>query len=97
MAFALEHGIALSQPRAPGGPSERAFIIRRTVMTQQKIVHIETIALRGLMLGMAGIAVATGLMLLTTPLAIPVVVGMWISGAAMAWLGLWGRLPVAQE
>jgi hypothetical protein len=62
-------------------------------MTQQKIVRIETVALRGLMLGMAGVAIATGLTLLTSPLAVPVVVGIWISGAAMAWLGIWGRLP----
>jgi hypothetical protein len=66
-------------------------------MTQQKIVRIETIALRGLMLGMAGIAFATGLTLLTSPIAVPVVVGIWISGAAMAWLGVWGRLPAAKE
>jgi hypothetical protein len=66
-------------------------------MTQQKIVRIETIALRGLMLGMAGIAVATGIMLLTSPLAVPVVVGIWVSAAAMAWFGVWGRLPGAQE
>jgi hypothetical protein len=66
-------------------------------MTQQKIVRIETVTLRGLMLAMAGIAFATGLALLTSPLAVPVVVGIWISGAAMAWLGIWGRLPGAQE
>jgi hypothetical protein len=66
-------------------------------MTQQKILRLETVALRGLMLGMAGIAIATGITLLTSPLAVPLVVGIWISGAAMAWLGVWGRLPSAQE
>ena len=66
-------------------------------MTHQKVVHFETVAVRGLMLGMAGVAIATGITLLTSPLAVPVVVGIWISGAAMAWLGVWGRLPGTTE
>jgi hypothetical protein len=66
-------------------------------MTRQRVARIETLALRGLMLGMASVAIGTGIVLLTSPLAIPVVVGIWISGAVMAWLGVWGRLPAAQE
>jgi hypothetical protein len=60
-------------------------------------IHLEIVALRGLMLVMAAVAIITGLALLTRPLAIPLVIGIWISAAAMAFLGIWGHLPVSEE
>lgn len=60
-------------------------------------IRTEIIALRALMLVMAAIAILTGLALLTRPLAIPLVVGIWISAAAMAFLGIWGHLPASEE
>jgi uncharacterized membrane protein HdeD (DUF308 family) len=62
-------------------------------MQPTKRIRLETAALRTLMIIMAIIAVATGLFLLTSPLAVPITVGIWISAAAMVFLGIWGRLP----
>lgn len=50
-------------------------------------------AARLVMIVMAiGIAL-TGATLLTTPLAIPMVVGLWLGAAAILMLGIWGPLP----
>jgi hypothetical protein len=65
--------------------------------TVNAVIRGEIIALRVLMIAMAAVAVLTGVALLTRPLAVPVVVGIWISAAAMAFLGIWGRLPENEE
>lgn len=62
-------------------------------MTVGQITRLEVIALRTLMLVMAALTVLGGVVLLTTPLAIPAVVGLWLGAAAMFVLGLWGTLP----
>jgi hypothetical protein len=60
-------------------------------------IRTEIVALRVLMLVMAAVAIFTGLALLTRPLAVPFVIGIWISAAAMAFLGIWGYLPPSEE
>jgi hypothetical protein len=50
-------------------------------------------ALSVLLLLMAAAAIATGVMLLTSPLAIPFVIGIWISAAAMVFLAVRAQLP----
>jgi hypothetical protein len=62
-------------------------------MTVGQITRLEVIALRTLMLVMAALTALGGVVLLTTPLAIPAVVGLWLGAAAMFVLGLWGTLP----
>jgi len=44
---------------------------------------------------MAVLVVLVGATLLTTPLAIPLVVGLWLGAAGMLGLGIWGSLPHA--
>lgn len=63
------------------------------MQTPKRIIRVETAILRTLMIIMAIIAVATGVFLLRSPLAVPITVGIWISAAAMIFLGIWGRLP----
>jgi hypothetical protein len=65
------------------------------MQTDNRAIRIETVALRTLMIVMALIAFGTGLALLTHPLAVPITVGIWISAAAMAYLGLFGKLPTS--
>lgn len=50
-------------------------------------------AARLVMIVMAALVVLAGATMLTTPLAIPLVVGLWLGAAAMLFLGIWGRLP----
>jgi hypothetical protein len=49
--------------------------------------------LRVLLVLMAVAAIATGVMLLTSPLAIPFVIGIWISAAVMVFLAVRAELP----
>jgi hypothetical protein len=63
------------------------------MQTTNRIIRVETAILRTLMIIMAIIAVAAGVMLLTSPLAVPFTVGIWVSAAAMVFLGIWGELP----
>jgi hypothetical protein len=65
--------------------------------TVNPVLRGEIIALRTLMIVMAAVAVFTGVSLLTRPLAIPLVIGIWVSAAAMAFLGIWGRLPSSED
>lgn len=62
-------------------------------MTVRQVVRLETIALRVLMIVMAALTALTGAMLLTTPLAVPAVVVLWLGAVSMFGLGVWGRLP----
>lgn len=61
--------------------------------TERLSTRIETALARIVMIVMAlGIAYV-GYALLTTVWAIPVTVLLWLGAAAIANLGLWGRLP----
>lgn len=57
------------------------------------IVRIETFLARLVMIVMAAGLAYTGYSLITTALAIPVAVTLWLGAAAIFFLGLWGRLP----
>jgi hypothetical protein len=57
------------------------------------IVRIETLVLRALMLVMAAATVLVGASLLSTPVAVPIAVGLWLGAASMLALGVWGKLP----
>ena len=59
------------------------------------VVRAETVVLRALMLVMAAATALVGASLLSTPMAVPVVVGLWLGAAGMFGLGIWGRLPDA--
>lgn len=60
------------------------------------MTNLET-ALRFFMFAMAAATAFTGFTFLTTPLAIPFTIGMWMGAAAMVGLGVWGRLPPERE
>ena len=61
--------------------------------TARLSTRIEIALARGVMI-VTAIAIAfTGATLLTTPLAIPLTVSLWLGAAAIAGLGIWGRLP----
>ena len=59
--------------------------------------ELEIVIARAVMLVMAVGIVFTGYTLITRPLAIPVAVGLWLGAAAIAFLGLWGKLPEAPD
>jgi len=56
-------------------------------------IKIETVAARGTMVAVALMTFAIGFAVLSTPLAVPFAVGLWLGGAALASLGLFGELP----
>jgi hypothetical protein len=61
--------------------------------TERLSTRIEIAFARGVMIVMAiGIAF-TGAMLLTTPVAIPFTISLWLGAAAIMGLGVWGKLP----
>ena len=62
--------------------------------TREKLsIRIEIAFARLLMIAMAIGIVFLGYTLLTTPWAIPVTVGLWLGGVAIAALGIRGKLP----
>lgn len=64
-----------------------------TMPTRQAITRIEVLMLRSVMLAMAAATAVTGATLLTTPYALPAVIGLWLGATGMFALGVWGRLP----
>ena len=61
--------------------------------TERLSTRIQIGVARGVMIVMAIGIVLTGATLLTTALAIPVTVTMWLAAAAIAALGVCGELP----
>jgi hypothetical protein len=55
--------------------------------------RLEIITLRAVMIVMAAGTALVGASLLTTPVAIPIVIGLWLGALGMFALGVWGRLP----
>jgi len=55
--------------------------------------RIERVAARGTMVGVALGVIAVGVMLLTSPTAIPLTIGLWLGAAALVFLGVFGKLP----
>jgi hypothetical protein len=60
-------------------------------------VRLETFFARLVMIVMAAGIAYTGYSLITTPLAIPLAIVLWLGATAIFFLGLWGRLPEAPE
>lgn len=60
-------------------------------------VRIETFFARLVMIVMAAGIAYTGYSLITTPLAIPVAIVLWLGATAIFFLGLWGPLPQTIE
>jgi uncharacterized membrane protein HdeD (DUF308 family) len=56
-------------------------------------VKVETVAARGTMVAVAVMTFAIGFAVLSSPMAGPFTVGMWLGGAALTFLGLFGELP----
>jgi hypothetical protein len=54
---------------------------------------IEVVLARAVMIGGAAGIAFVGFTLLTTPLAIPVTVGLWLGAITILGLGLFGELP----
>ena len=60
-------------------------------------IRLETFFARLVMIVMAAGIAYTGYSLITTPLAIPLAIVLWLGATAIFFLGLWGRLPQAPE
>jgi hypothetical protein len=58
-----------------------------------RVERAEAAILRALMVAMAAATWFVGFSLLTSPLAVPITLGIWACAAGMAWLGLFGSLP----
>ena len=58
-----------------------------------RVERAEAAILRGLMVAMAAGTWFVGFSLLTSPLSVPVTLGIWAAAAGMAWLGVFGSLP----
>jgi hypothetical protein len=56
-------------------------------------IKLETIVARSTMVAVAIGLIAIGVSLLTTPVAIPMTVGLWLGAAGLLFLGLFGNLP----
>jgi len=61
--------------------------------TTRLSTRIETALARLVMIVMAAGIVFAGFTLLTTPLAIPLTVVLWLGAIAILGLGVWGELP----
>ena len=62
-------------------------------MTARTRIRVETVAARATMVAVALGVIAVGASLLTSPMAVPVTVGLWLGAAALVFLGLFGELP----
>ena len=60
---------------------------------RRDVVVGELIVLRVLLLAMAGVAIYTGLLLLTSPLWVPVTIAIWLSAAPMIAFAVLAKLP----
>jgi hypothetical protein len=56
-------------------------------------IKLETIVARSTMVAVAIGMIAVGVSLLTTPIAIPITVSLWLGAAGLVFLGLFGKLP----
>ena len=56
-------------------------------------IRLETIVARSTMVTVAIGVIAVGVSLLTTPIAIPVTIGLWLGAAGLVFFGLFGKLP----
>ena len=56
-------------------------------------IKLETVVARSTMVAVAVGVIAVGVSLLTTPIAIPMAVGLWLGAAGLVFLGLFGKLP----
>ena len=56
-------------------------------------IKIETVAARSTMVAVAIVTFAIGFFVLSSPLAVPFTVGLWLGAAALVFLGLFGNLP----
>jgi uncharacterized membrane protein HdeD (DUF308 family) len=56
-------------------------------------IKIETVAARGTMVAVAVMTFAIGFAVLSSPMAVAFTVGLWLGGAALTFLGLFGELP----
>jgi hypothetical protein len=63
------------------------------VSAHRLVTRLEMAALRGVMIAMAAGTALVGVSLLTTPIAVPVVVGLWLGAVGMFALGVWGHPP----
>jgi hypothetical protein len=63
--------------------------------TAERLTQVGAGLARLVMIVMAVAIVLTGATLISTPLAIPLVVGLWLGAAAILALGVWGPLPSA--
>lgn len=57
------------------------------------VVRVEAFLARLVMIVMAAGIAYTGYAVITTPLAIPVAIVLWLGATAILFLGLWGKLP----
>ena len=55
-------------------------------------IKLETIVARSTMVAVAIGMIAVGVSLLTTPIAIPITVSLWLGAAGLVFLGLFGKL-----
>jgi hypothetical protein len=65
------------------------------IQTAEQLTRLGAGLARLVMIVMAVAIVLTGATLISTPLAIPFVVGLWLGAAAILALGVWGPLPGA--
>lgn len=56
-------------------------------------IRVETVAARGTMVAVALGVIALGVAVLTSPVTVPLTIGLWLGAAGLAFLGLFGRLP----
>ena len=66
-------------------------------MSIETVTRIETFLARFVMLFMAAGTAYTGYYVITSPLAIPLAIGLWLGATGMFFLGIWGPLPKAAE
>ena len=66
-------------------------------MNLEATTRIETFLARLVMLGMAAAVAYTGYTVITRPLAIPLAIILWLGATGMFFLGVWGKLPPADD
>ena len=57
------------------------------------VVRVEVFFARLVMIVMAAGIAFLGYSVITSPLAIPVAIALWLGAAAIFFLGVWGKLP----
>ena len=66
-------------------------------MSLETVTRVETFLARLVMLVMAASIAYIGYSVITTPLAIPLAIVLWLGATAMFFLGVWGKLPPATD